>query len=65
MRNLFSSIIPFLGAALLVSGCAGPEQKLGRGVNNMTEITRLGELRRSYRTNHRPGQPPMPVTPPV
>jgi putative exosortase-associated protein (TIGR04073 family) len=47
MRNLFSSIIPFLGLALLVSGCAGPEEKLGRGVNNLTEITRLGELRRS------------------
>jgi len=48
MRNLFSSIIPFLGAALLVAGCAGPEQTLGRGVSNMMEITRLGELRRSY-----------------
>jgi putative exosortase-associated protein (TIGR04073 family) len=48
MRNLFSSIIPILGVAVLVSGCAGPEQKLGRGVSNMMEITRLGELRRSY-----------------
>ena len=40
-------MIPLLVAALLLSGCAGPEQKLGRGINNLTEITRLGELRRS------------------
>lgn len=47
MRKLFSSIIPSLGLALLLAGCAGPEQKLGRGINNLTEITRLGEVRRS------------------
>ena len=40
-------MIPLLGAALLMSGCAGPEQKLGRGINNLTEIARLGDLRRS------------------
>lgn len=34
-------------AALLMSGCAGPEQKLGRGMNNVTEFVRLGEIRRS------------------
>ena len=45
-----------------MSGCAGPEQKLGRGVSNMIEITRLGELRRSYRANHRPGEPEMAYT---
>ncbi len=33
--------------ALFTSGCAGPEQKLGRGVSNTLEITRLGEIRRS------------------
>ena len=48
MRTLISFVIPFLGVALLMSGCAGPEQKLGRGLNNLTEITRMGELRRSY-----------------
>ena len=47
MRKLSASIIPFLGLALIVSGCAGPEEKLGRGVNNLTEIARLGEVRRS------------------
>ena len=34
-------------AALFTSGCAGPEQKLGRGMSNTIEITRLGEMRRS------------------
>ena len=48
MRNLFSCIFLFLGVALIVSGCAGPEEKFGRGVSNMMEIARLGELRRSY-----------------
>jgi putative exosortase-associated protein (TIGR04073 family) len=47
MRNTLS----FLGVgaviALLVSGCAGPEAKLGRGMANVTEVTRMGELRRS------------------
>lgn len=33
--------------ALFTSGCAGPEQKLGRGVNNFYEVVRLGEMRRS------------------
>ena len=34
-------------AALFTSGCAGPEQKLGRGISNTMEITRFGEMRRS------------------
>ena len=33
--------------ALLATGCAGPEKKLGRGMNNMGEIVRWGEMRRS------------------
>jgi putative exosortase-associated protein (TIGR04073 family) len=47
MRN----VIPFLALAGLVtlftSGCTGPEQKAGRGVNNLYEVVRLGEMRRS------------------
>ena len=35
-----------LGTALLV-GCKGPEKKLGRGITNLTEFTRLGEMRRT------------------
>ena len=34
-------------AAGLLAGCAGPENKLGRGIRNTTEFLRGGELRRS------------------
>jgi len=34
-------------AAVLVSGCAGPQAKLGRGMANITEPVRMGELRRT------------------
>lgn len=34
-------------AALFSIGCAGPEQKLGRGMRNVTEFARLGEMQRS------------------
>lgn len=46
MRSAFI----FLGALMtvaFVSGCAGPEQKLGRGINNLTEFARLGEMQRA------------------
>jgi len=33
--------------ALFTSGCAGPEQKFGRGLSNTFEVVRMGELRRS------------------
>ncbi|KAB2659696.1 MAG: exosortase system-associated protein, TIGR04073 family [Verrucomicrobia bacterium] len=34
-------------AGVLLTGCAGPERKLGRGLNNAGEILRMGELTRS------------------
>ena len=34
-------------AALFTAGCAGPEQKLGRGFNNTFEVIRMGEMQRS------------------
>jgi putative exosortase-associated protein (TIGR04073 family) len=34
-------------AGLLATGCAGPEKKLGRGINNLGEALRWGEMRRS------------------
>ena len=34
-------------AGALASGCASTEKKLGRGMSNMTEFARLGEMRRS------------------
>jgi putative exosortase-associated protein (TIGR04073 family) len=30
-----------------LTGCAGPERKFGRGMNNLTELVRGGEMRRS------------------
>ena len=32
---------------VLLSGCAGPERKLGRGVTNLSELARWGEMSRS------------------
>ncbi len=44
-----SSIILSLAAIpFFVAGCAGPEEKLGRGLNNLAEFARAGELRRSF-----------------
>jgi putative exosortase-associated protein (TIGR04073 family) len=47
MRSIYKTPMAALAVALLVAGCAGPEQKLGRGVSNLTEFTRMGELSRS------------------
>jgi putative exosortase-associated protein (TIGR04073 family) len=47
MRKLICSAAALLGIAAFATGCAGPEQKLGRGINNTLEFTRLGEIRRS------------------
>jgi putative exosortase-associated protein (TIGR04073 family) len=47
MRNALPFLAVIAVAALFGSGCAGPEQKLGRGLSNTFEIVRLGEMRRS------------------
>jgi putative exosortase-associated protein (TIGR04073 family) len=47
MRKLISCAMATVAFGLLATGCAGPEQKLGRGINNVTEFARLGEVRRS------------------
>lgn len=47
MRNSLPLLTAVGALGLLVAGCAGPEQKLGRGLNNVTEFARLGEIRRS------------------
>jgi putative exosortase-associated protein (TIGR04073 family) len=36
-----------LALVVVLCGCAGPEQKFGRGLNNVTEFVRGGEIRRS------------------
>ena len=46
MRNL-AKAASAVAVTFVLSGCAGPEQKLGRGVANVTEFARLGEIRRS------------------
>jgi putative exosortase-associated protein (TIGR04073 family) len=47
MRNAISLLAMAGLAALFTSGCAGPEQKLGRGISNSLEFARGGEMRRS------------------
>ena len=44
LKILLGLLVPF---ATLFTGCGGMEAKMGRGMNNMMEITRMGELRRS------------------
>lgn len=47
MRKSLYLLGSFTLLALLGVGCAGPEQKFGRGVGNMTEIARGNEFERS------------------
>src|SRR5688572_11010749 len=47
MRKLISSGMATAVVGLFAAGCAGPEQKLGRGIGNVTEFARMGEIRRS------------------
>ena len=57
MRKIILPLAAVL-TALFASGCAGPDQKLGRGLSNTYEIVRLGELRKSIEENamiDRPG----------
>ena len=45
MRS-FVTLLALISVIALI-GCAGPERKFGRGMNNFTEVARMGELRRS------------------
>jgi len=47
MRNIFSFLATLAIAGALTSGCANAEKKFGRGMSNMGEFARLGEIRRS------------------
>src|SRR5580704_10434367 len=47
MRNILFLTGSVAMVALLGDGCAGPEQKLGRGMSNAGEIVRLNEMQRS------------------
>ncbi|MGB9603716.1 MAG: exosortase system-associated protein, TIGR04073 family [Verrucomicrobiia bacterium] len=47
MRNELKFLFAVIGFVVIMSGCAGPEKKLGRGITNVTEFVRMGEIRRS------------------
>ena len=47
MQRLALTTTAAAGIALLAVGCAGPEEKLGRGFRNFTEFARMGEMSRA------------------
>lgn len=47
MKNKLSIFGAVLITGLLAAGCAGPEQKLGRGMSNSYEPIRMAEMQRS------------------
>jgi len=47
MRKTLPVLAAVVIAGVLASGCAHTEKKLGRGMSNMAEFARLGEMRRS------------------
>lgn len=47
MRNTLFLLGSLALVAVMGVGCAGPEQKMGRGIANVTEVTRGGEFTRS------------------
>jgi putative exosortase-associated protein (TIGR04073 family) len=46
MKASFTFTMLVAVAAVMATGCAGPEKKFGRGMANVTEVVRWGELRR-------------------
>jgi putative exosortase-associated protein (TIGR04073 family) len=44
MRNVTPLLAVAALAALFTAGCAGPEQKMGRGVTNVTHVVTLGDM---------------------
>jgi putative exosortase-associated protein (TIGR04073 family) len=57
MRNIFPLLATLVIAGVLSSGCASSSKKLGRGMSNMAEFARLGEMRRSIEQTTVFGQP--------
>ena len=47
MRNTLFLLGSLALVVVMGVGCAGPEQKMGRGIANVTEVTRGGEFARS------------------
>jgi putative exosortase-associated protein (TIGR04073 family) len=46
MRNP-AVVLTLAAGALVLAGCAGPERKLGRGLSNLTEFAKGGEMARA------------------
>ncbi|MGA2749764.1 MAG: exosortase system-associated protein, TIGR04073 family [Verrucomicrobiota bacterium] len=46
MHKRSSILLSLAALSCFVAGCAGPEEKLGRGFVNVTEFARGGEIRR-------------------
>jgi len=49
-------------AAVMTVGCAGPSQKLGRGIANVTEPIRMGELNRTMEQTYLSSGPDVAYT---
>ncbi len=47
MRKILPVVVLVAATGILVTGCANPERKFGRGMSNTFEIVRWGELRRT------------------
>jgi putative exosortase-associated protein (TIGR04073 family) len=47
MRKTFLLLAILAVAGTLATGCANTERKLGRGVSNMFEVVRMGEMNRT------------------
>ena len=62
MIKKISVLLPVVALACFVAGCAGPEQKFGRGVNNMGEFARGGEMRRAFEQSAVFGSPDQSYT---
>lgn len=45
MRKALSLLALSAVVAVITSGCAGTEEKMGRGIRNTTEVVRLGDMR--------------------
>ena len=58
MRNILPFLATLAIAGALSSGCSSAEKKFGRGMSNMAEIVRLGEMRRSIEQTALFSEPP-------
>jgi len=62
MLKKISVLLPAVVLSCVVAGCAGPEQKLGRGINNLGEFARGGEMRRAFEQSAVLGSPDQSYT---